>query len=162
MLWLWLLGVVTSLVIALRRMWRRVVPLDDELLSKKVAIEFVHTGVAWVDAHGRVGSVNPALEHSLGPYGSSLKGRNWMDIFVEADRDRVRQAYGQMLLAGKTAFEARGLRADGALAWFEVLLVAGHDHKQRYVGHYVLAEDQTRVRELEARLAELKPALQSA
>jgi PAS domain S-box-containing protein len=155
MLWLYLLGIVTLLVIILRRVSRRLTPLDDELYSKKVAIEHVYTGVAWVDANGRVGSINPALERSLGVEQSSLKGRDWLEIFVAADRDRVREAFSQMLLAGKIAFEARGSRADGHDARFEGLLVAVHDHKMRFVGHHVLAADRTRERELEERLEKL-------
>jgi PAS domain S-box-containing protein len=160
MLWLYLLAIVTCLVIVLRRVMRRLTPLDDELYSKKVAIEYVYTGVAWVDAEGRVGSINPALERSLGLEQSSLKGRNWLDIFVPAERDRVREAYSQMLLAGKTAFQARGLRADGRFAQFDILLVAVHDHKMRFVGHHILAEDRTRERELEERLEKLSSSFQ--
>ena len=64
-LWLYLLGAVTVLVIALRRVLRRQAPLSDELYSKQVAIDHVHSGVAWVRADGTVGSVNPALARIL-------------------------------------------------------------------------------------------------
>jgi hypothetical protein len=65
-----------------------------------------------------------------------------------------------MLLAGKTAFQARGLRADGRFAQFDILLVAVHDHKMRFVGHHILAEDRTRERELEERLEKLSSSFQ--
>ncbi len=45
----------------LRRVLRRQAPLSDELYSKQVAIDHVHSGVAWVRADGTLGSVNPAL-----------------------------------------------------------------------------------------------------
>jgi PAS domain S-box-containing protein len=162
MLWLYLLAIVTVLGIALRRVWRRLIPLDDELYSKTVAIEHVNTGVAWVGADGKIGAVNPALARSLDTGHEALLAHDWCSIFVPADRERAQDAFTQMLLRGKATFEAHGLRAHGGLSWFDVLLVAVHDHKMRFVGHHCIAEDRTRVRELQERLDQLTQVSPSA
>jgi hypothetical protein len=60
MFWLYLLGIVTFLFIVLRRVLRRQPPLSDELYIKKVAIDHVHSGVAWVPEDGKLGWMNPA------------------------------------------------------------------------------------------------------
>ncbi|PYT16391.1 MAG: hypothetical protein DMG59_10590 [Acidobacteria bacterium] len=155
MLWLYLLGIVTFLIIVLRRVLRKQKPLHDELYSKKVAIEYVYTGVAWVGEDSKLGSVNPALARALQIDQNSLIGRDWYEIFAVGDRNQVREAYKQMLLMGKASLEVRGLRADGSFALFDVLLVAVHDHKTRLVGHHCLTKDRTREHELEQRVEEL-------
>ena len=121
MLWLYLLGIVTFLIIVLRRVLRKQKPLHDELYSKKVAIEYVYTGVAWVGEDSKLGSVNPALARALQIDQNSLIGRDWYEIFAVGDRNQVREAYKLMLLMGKASLEVRGLRADGS---FEVRVAA--------------------------------------
>jgi PAS domain S-box-containing protein len=155
MLWLYLLAAITCLVILLRRLKKRVIPLDDELYSKNVAIEHVNTGVAWISSDGKIGTVNPALARSLEATSTALVGNDWCNIFAPAERDKVREAFSQMLLIGKASFEAHGLRANGTLCWLEVLIVAVHDHKMRFVGHHCITEDRTRERELKERVDQL-------
>jgi PAS domain S-box-containing protein len=158
---LYLLGTVTVLTIAVRRLRRRQKPLDDELYSKKVAIDHVHSGVAWVRSDGRLGSVNPAFAATLGTKPQELAGHDWIEtIFAAPERNRIREAYSQMLLMGKEQFEANVSRSDGTPAWVSVLLVAVHDYKMRLVGHHFLMEDRTRERMLEKQVAELTKALQ--
>jgi hypothetical protein len=60
-----------------------------------------------------------------------------------------------MLLGGKVWLQARGLRSDRTVACFDVLLVAIHDHRARFVGHHCLIEDRTRERLLEQQLREV-------
>src|ERR1700686_5266839 len=135
-LWLYLLGAVTVLLIVLRRVLQRQTPLSDELYSKQVAINHVHSGVAWVRADGTIGSVNPSLLATLCADSSKLIGRDWLEIFSADERGQLREAYSQMLLAGKISLEARTQRLDGTLAEASVLLVVVHDHKTRLIGHY--------------------------
>src|SRR5277367_3633651 len=113
MLWVYLLAIVTVLGIVLRRVLRRIKPLGDELYSKTVAIEHVNSGVAWVDADGKIGAVNPALARSLEANHDSLMGQDWCSIFAPADRQKAQEALTEMLLKGRCTFEARGLRAHG-------------------------------------------------
>jgi PAS domain S-box-containing protein len=162
MLWLYLLAAVTCLVIVLRRVMKRMKPLDDELYSKNVAIEHVNTGVAWVAADGKIGAVNPALARALEATQGSLIEHDWYSIFAPAEGDRVKEAFSQMLLMGKASFEAQGLRANGSLSWFEVLLVAVHDHKMRFVGHHCIAEDRTRERDLKEQVEQLTQTSEAA
>jgi PAS domain S-box-containing protein len=143
MFWLYLLGIVTFLFIVLRRVLRRQQPLSDELYIKKVAIDHVHSGVAWVPEDGKLGWMNRALPEALHIAPKDLIGHDWYDLFAGEERERMREAYRQMLLMGKVSLQARGLRADGTCAWFDALLVAVHDHRMPFVGHTCLIENRT-------------------
>lgn len=156
MLWLYLLGAVTVLVIALRRVVQRQTPLSDELYSTKVAFDHLQSGVAWVRGDGTLGTVNSSLAATLNMDQKSLIGEDWLNIFPKQERQRVRDAYSSMLLLGKTEIDTFGLRADGTHAWLKVLLVAVHDHKMRFVGHHCLVLDLTHTRQLEERVKELE------
>jgi PAS domain S-box-containing protein len=155
MYWLYLLGTVTLLTIALRRLKRRQQPLDDELYSKKVAIEHVQSGVAWVRADGTFGFTNQSFAKTLKTSCYDLGGKDWYRIFSVQDRENAQEAYTQMLLSGVMSMETRGARPDGSELWLNVRLVAVHDHNMRFVGHHCLIEDRTREHELEQRVTEL-------
>jgi PAS domain S-box-containing protein len=148
-LWLYLLGAVTFLVIALRRVVHRQIPLSDEIYAKQVAIDHVHSGVAWVRNDGLIGSANPALAKSLRAIPRELVGSPWTSLFPANHRVRVEEAYSHALLNGKASLEVDAQRLDGSMAQVDVLLVSIHDHKSRFVGHYCLMEDRTHVLELE-------------
>jgi PAS domain S-box-containing protein len=154
-LWLYLLALVTFLTIVLRRVLRRQIPLSDELHVKRVAIEHVHSGVAWVREDGAIGSINASFAATLNAVPRELIGREWYEIFSQQDRARMKEAYSQMLLLGKANLEVHAKRTDGTYAGLDVLLVAQHDHKSRFVGHHCLAADRTRERLLEEQLREL-------
>ena len=158
-LWLYLLGAVTFLIVALRRVLHRQIPLNDEIYSKQVAIDHVHSGVAWVRADGTVGSINPALAKTLGLLPKELLGREWDTFFPLRDRPKVQEAYRQALLMGKTSLVTQAERPDGTRAQVRVLLVTIHDHKSRLVGHYCLMEDRTRELELEQQVENLRAQL---
>jgi PAS domain S-box-containing protein len=152
MLWLYLLGAVTVLGIALRRVMQRQTPLSDELYSTKVAFDHLQSGVAWVRGDGTLGTVNSSLAATLGSDVNALLGRDWLDIFPKQEHQGVREAYSRMLLLGVTEFTAHGQRADNTYAWLSVLLVAVHDHRMRFVGHHCLVLDSTHTHLLEERL----------
>jgi PAS domain S-box-containing protein len=154
-LWLYLLALVTFLTIALRRVLRRQIPLSDELHVKRVAIEHVHSGIAWVRQDGTIGSINASFAATLNAVPRELVGRDWYEIFCQQDRVRMKEAYSQMLLVGKANLEVHAKRTDGTYAGLEVLLVAQHDHKSRFIGHHCLAADRTRERLLEEQIREL-------
>lgn len=161
MLWLYLLGAITVLCIALRRVIHRQTPLSDEVYSTKVAFDHLQSGVAWVNSDGLVGTINSSLAATLASEPKPMIGREWLDIFPKDERERVRQAYSQMLLSGRTEFDTYGQRADGTYAWLNVLLVAVHDHKMRFVGHHCLVLDSTHTRLLEQRLETLEERVKS-
>src|ERR1700683_5605712 len=100
MFWLILLGVVTILTIVLRRVLHRQKPLDDELYSKKVAVEHVQSGVAWVRADGTFGSINQSFTRALNASATELIGQEWYKMFPSEEHSRMREAYRQTLLAG--------------------------------------------------------------
>ena len=157
--YVYLLGTVTFLTIALRRVVRRQKPLNDELYSSRVAIDHVHSGVAWVRSDGRLGSVNAALARALGTTPQDL-GHEWVEtIFPKPEWSRIREAYSRMLIQGTESLEANAERADGSLAQVDVLLVAVHDHRMRFVGHHCLVEDRTAVHTLEEQVRELTETL---
>jgi PAS domain S-box-containing protein len=154
-LWLYLLGVVMFLTIVLRRVLQRQKPLSDELHAKSVAIEHVQSGVAWVRQDGSIGSINASLAATLGALQRELLGRDWYEVFAQEDRARLEEAYSQMLLLGKANLEVHARRTDGTSAGLDILLLAQHDHKSRFVGHHCLVADRTRERQLEDQLREL-------
>jgi PAS domain S-box-containing protein len=160
MLWLYLLGAVTALIIALRRVLRREAPLNDELYSRKVAIDHVHSGAAWVCADGKIGSMNPALVVSLGMRNCELVGQDWYLLFAEHERENMREAYAQMVLRGIASLDAETQRTDGSLATQNVVLVAVYDHKTRFAGHHCLTVDRTHEKMLERRVHELAAELE--
>src|SRR5258707_92431 len=127
MLWLYLLGAVTVLVIVLRRVLHRQQPLDDELYSKKIAFDHIHSGVAWVRQDGTVASMNPSLAGTFGAKYGELDGRNWLTLFPQSERARIEDSYRQALLAGMTSFQTSVERLDGSAAYLDVLLLTVHD-----------------------------------
>jgi len=162
MLWLILLGVATGLGIVLRRVLKRQNPLSDELYSKTVAVEYVHSGVAWLRADGTFGSVNQSLAKAFHMAPADLVGRHWHDLFGENDQARIREVYDQALLMGMTGFEAEAESANGARLWLNVRLVAVHDRKMGLAGLYCLIEDRTRERNLEEQVCALEQRLSEA
>ena len=159
MLWLYLLAAITLLVIALRRVLLRQQPLNDALYSSRVAIEHVHSGVAWVRADGLISTVNPALLATLGASGDAVRNSHWHAMFATHELERVEAAYRQALIAGAATIQTQLKRGDGSLSYVELLMVTIHDHKTRFVGHYCLVEDQTAERELKAQVQELTASL---
>ncbi len=155
MLWLYLLGTVTILTIALRRVLRRQKPLDDELYAKNVAIEHVQSGVARVRADGTFGSVNPSFARTMNAAAGELIGQEWLKMFPAGEYDRVKDEYAQMLLTGVRSFSTYGSRPDGSAVWLNVRLVAVHDHHMRFVGHHCMIEDRTHEHDLERMLNEI-------
>ena len=160
MFWLFLLAAVTGLVIALRRVLRKLQPLDDQLYSTKVAIDHVQSGVAFVRADGTMGSMNPSLAGTLGVKHGELDGRDWLTLFLPSERAKAEEAYRQMLLLGTASLEIHAERSDGAHPYLGMTLVALHDRKTRFVGHHCLTDDRTREKRLEAKVKELTAALE--
>ena len=158
-LWVYLLGLSVLLYIALRRVMAQQTPLKDEVYMKNVAIEYVQSGVAWVRADGTVRSINQSLATTLSAAPRELVGREWYELFAQQDREKLKEAFSQMLLLGKATIEVHGRRMDGTYAGLELMMVAIHDHKMRFVGHHCLVVDRTREKVLEAQIAELTKSL---
>ena len=158
-LWVYLLGLTVLLVIALRRVVAQQNPLKDEVYTRTVAIEHIQSGVAWIRADGKIRSINASFAIALGAEPKKLTGRDWYELFAQQDRDRIQEAYSQMLLLGRATLDAQGRRVDGGRSGLEVLIVAIHDHKMRFVGHHCLVVDRTRERMLEAAVEELTKRL---
>ena len=159
-LWVYLLGLSVLLVIALRRVVAQQNPLKDEVYTTTVAFEHVQSGVAWIRANGQIRSINASFASALGAEQKKLIGLDWFELFARQDRERIQEAYSEMLLNGRATLEADGRRRDGRHSSLEVLLVAIHDHKMRFVGHHCLVVDRTRERMLEARVKELTKSLE--
>src|SRR5215467_1616853 len=94
-LWLYLLGAITILIIALRRLKRRLRPLDEELYSKKVAIDHVLSGAAWVQPDGKIGWMNLAFAAAIGCNRDTLAGVDWYTLFPQRERPQVSETYAQ-------------------------------------------------------------------
>jgi len=159
-LWVYLLGLSVLLVIALRRVQAQQNPLKDEVYTTTVAMEHIQSGVAWIRADGKIRSLNASFATALGGEPRLLIGRDWYELFGEQDRNKIQEAYSQMLLLGRATLDARGRRLDGGQSGLEVLMVAIHDHKMRFVGHHCLVVDRTREKMLEAQVEELTKSLE--
>lgn len=159
-LWVYLLGLSVLLVIALRRVKAQQDPLKDEVYTTTVAIEHIQSGVAWIRSDGKIRSINASFANTLGGEPKKLTGRDWYELFAQQDRAKIQEAYSQMLLLGRATLEAHGRRPDGGQCGLEVLMVAIHDHKMRFVGHHCLVVDRTREKMLEAQVEELTKSLE--
>jgi len=159
MLWLYLLGAVTVLTIVLRRVLRRQRPLYDELYSTRVAIEHVHSGVAWVQANGKIGFANESLTNLTGAEEGDLAGNDWYGLFPSSEHDRIREAYTQMLLAGIASLDTVIEHPEDGRVTVNLRLVAVSDHKARLMGHHAMIHDISRERALEDQLHSLSDAL---
>ena len=122
---------------------------------KQVAIEHVQSGVAWIRADGMVGSINQSFADTLGAVPRELVARDWYDLFAAQDQEQIKEAFSKMLLVGKATLPVQGRRMDGTHVDLELLMVAIHNHKMRFVGHHCMVVDRTRERVLEAQVAEL-------
>jgi PAS domain S-box-containing protein len=162
MLWLYLLGAVTFLIIALRRVLRKQKPLNDALYRTKVAIEHVHSGVAFVQPDGKVGSVNPALMDLIGGQPSDHLNVDWHQLFPPSEQTKVREAYTQMLLQGIASFDGHIQRGNQSRAPVQVRLVTVNDHKMRLMGHHCMIHSVERERELESKIEQLTRELGEA
>jgi hypothetical protein len=162
MFWLYLLGTVTVLLIALRRVVSREKTLTDQLFLQTVAFEHAQSGIAWIEKDGRIATMNAALAFTLGVDPKDARASNWMQLFAARDLFHLEDAYSKMLLAGQANVEVdarnslAGKRSIKARPTLELLLVAVHDHKMRFVGHHCLLADRTRERALEAEITELR------
>ena len=176
MFWLYLLATVTILTIALRRVMQRQKPLTDEAFSRAVAFEHVHSGIAWIQNDGAVGSMNASFAGILGMEPKEAIGLNWYKLFAALDKPLLEQAYSRMLLAGKETVAVNGRNsfrhiedAEGGQTGVSVrqpdldlLMVAVHDHKMRFIGHHCLVADRRRERALEAQIRDLRGRLEVA
>ncbi len=156
---MYLFGLSVLLVVALRRVIARQDPLEDEVYRRTVAVEHVQSGVVWINSDGKVSSVNASFASILGGESKSICGQDWYEIFAPPDRGKMEEAYSQMLLLGRANAEVHGRRVDGSFSALEVLMVAIHDYKMRFIGHHCLILDRTRERVLEAQLKELTKTL---
>ena len=154
-LWVYLLALTVLLGIALRRVIAAQNPLKDEIYMKNVAIEYVQSGVAWVRADGTVRSINQSMADTLGALPRELMKVEWYELFAAQDHPLLKESFSQMLLLGKANLHVHGKRMDGTYAALELLMVAIHDHKMRFIGHHCLVVDRTHERILEMRLADL-------
>jgi PAS domain S-box-containing protein len=162
MLWLILLSVATILTVVLGWVLRRRKPSNAEFYSKTVAVEYLQNGVGWLRADGTFGSVNPSLAEAFHLAPGDFVGRNWYELFVEKDQERIRNVYGQVLLMGMTGFEEEAESANGARLWLNVRLVAVHDRKMGLAGLHCLIEDRTREHSLEDQVRVLEQRLSEA
>ena len=99
-----------------------------------MAIEHVQSGITSGRPEGEIRTINPAFAEILIGHAKDYLGTSWYDLFAPQERERLKEAYSQMLLLGKTDLQAFGKRANGTFAGLEVRLVAEHDHQMHFVG----------------------------
>lgn len=155
-----ILLITVLLIMVLRRVLRKQTLPQDEGNSRRVVIDHVHTGAAWIDAEGLIRSANPAIAATLRVTQDELRARDWYALFARSEKDRVKEAYGQMMLMGIASLEANSERTDGSFVMQNVILMAAYDQKSQFLGHHCLMMDRTREKALEGRVQELSDALE--
>lgn len=161
-MWIWFYGLSTLLGILYRRLWLKQAPLNNEINVNRVAIEHVQIGIAWVDADGTIGLVNPALADSLSIRADKVIGHQWLELFPISERHRIQNAYSEALLAREFSLATYLERADGTHAPVDLRLVPVHDDKSKHLGHHCLILDLTRVEDLEHKLHQLNRSLRGS
>ena len=127
------------LVIALRRVMHRQIPLNDEIYSKQVAIDHVHSCVAWVRSDGLIGSVNPALAKTVRMLPRELVGQHWEILFPENGVGHATRSLPAGVTDGKTTLVTQAQRPDGTLA--QVQVAAGDDSRSQVAAGGTLLPD---------------------
>ncbi len=142
--------------------------LRDSEEQWRAAFESNPTMYFMVDRAGNILQVNPAGAMQLGYEVNELLGRPVLDVFLESDREAVRQhAQDCFARLGETLrWEARKVRKDGEVIWVRetasafllkerpVLLVVCEDVTERKRTREALRESEERFRALHRDMAE--------
>jgi PAS domain S-box-containing protein len=111
-------------------------------------------GVALTDVSGRFIATNPVYQEMLGYTGEELQKLSFLDITLEAYRERNRMLVGELLEGKRQQFqiEKQYRRKDGKSVWVRnnVSLVPGTEHVPRFL--MALSEDITERKQAEEAL----------
>ena len=123
---------------------------EEERRELYAALENAVEGISLFDDKGRFVSVNRTYAECLGYSETEIVGRDRLDLICPDDRDHMQTVYADMRKFGRAWTEVRGLRKDGSVVYQELVLIATHDTRGRFLGHRSFARDISERREAEA------------
>ncbi len=116
---------------------------EEELRQLNTALENAVEGISRLDSQGRYIAVNKAYASTLGYQPEEMIGMSWQPTVHPNDLQKLVDGYQQMLKAGKTEVEARGLRKDGSIFYKQAVMVAAYDSRGQFIGHHCFVKDIT-------------------
>jgi PAS domain S-box-containing protein len=99
--------------------------LSDEALQQneeqyQELVESLNDVVFWISANGAISYVSPAIEHILGYRPEDLTDRNYLDLIIPEDKDRVCLAFEGVLNSKVSTGECRLIAKNGGLHWARI------------------------------------------
>jgi|GEM_PF-1383063 len=122
-----------------------------ELESKTNILEHALTGIAQIDARGRLVAPNTAFAMMFGCHVDELTGKAWKHFVSLEDQALAKMAFREAICHGRSDLEISGVRPNGDRFQGQVVLVAAHDHRGQLCVHCFL-KDISDQKDLEARI----------
>jgi len=120
-----------------------------------VRIDAIADRVAVTDLHGKIIDVNQAMVEFQGRRREEIIGRNFLDLVISEDRDRLKQCFEECLARGfSDTVEYRSPNARGEVIYSEVNALAIRDATGRPSAAVAVIRDVSHRKALEGQLAE--------
>ncbi|SDU19739.1 PAS domain S-box-containing protein [Verrucomicrobium sp. GAS474] len=100
-------------------------------------------GMARYDCQGNHIHVNDAYARLFGYTPAEMIGINWESVVHPDDRDRLIDAYIQMMSEGRAVIESRAIRKDGSVFHRENVMIVARDADEKFAGHHSFSRDIT-------------------
>jgi PAS domain S-box-containing protein len=114
---------------------------EAERLNLSRALEVAVVGTSQFDLQGNFVMVNPASASLLGYQPEELIGRNWQLTVPPEDREKILEAYQQMLAHERAEVETKAVRKDGSIFDQKLVMVKAYDQQEQWIGHYGFMKD---------------------
>ncbi|MBI4711605.1 MAG: PAS domain-containing sensor histidine kinase, partial [Candidatus Omnitrophica bacterium] len=122
----------------------------QRLRELSVAMENALDGIARLDSHKKILSVNKSYAAMLGYAPEEMVGLDRMATICSESRDKASQAFEEMQVAGRSEGEIKVTRKDGSIFHQYVVLIKSMDKHQHFDGFYCFAKDVTEQKYQEA------------
>lgn len=117
---------------ALNLMFERLMQSESR---DQLILDSINDGFFELDLHGRVTTLNRALEQMLGYSRAEMLGRSYKDALAEEDIPRARALLARVLEnSSDNQFAAPFKRRDGSIGHFETRLTLFHDRQGQIAG----------------------------
>jgi len=124
--------------------------IKKELWETRTMLENTFEGISQLDTQGRYINVNYTYASIVGYQPEEMIGMEWQPSVHPEDIEKMIAAYQHMLSHGKVEVEARGLRRDGSVFYKQIMMIAAHDDREQFIGHYCFMNDITERKQAEA------------
>jgi PAS domain S-box-containing protein len=85
--------------------------------------------------------VNRAYASLFGYSPQEMIGMNWLQAIHSSDHSRAQQIYREMMTAGKSSGELKGLRRDTSTFTEEIVLIPEYTRDNKITGFYAFVRD---------------------